>query len=325
MRQGCSAVAEYRSFLAPLIADFVYYREASGCWNTSSYEPYLVLFDRYCAKRFPGAVALAWEMVDGWCRKRDTEAPNSCRSRIYVVVGFVRYLRARGLADVPDPEIPRRERAVCIPHDFTDIELARFFQACDSLPDGGTPDQRSRRITVPVFFRLLYSSGLRTTEARLLRVEDTDLGGGVLSVRKSKGPDQHYVALHPSMAELMRVYDAAIGRQFPVRTYFFPARADSFHTPAWVQHNFKQLWGSVNAAPAVAYQLRHCYATRNINRWIGQGLGFEAKLLSLSKSMGHAVIESTRAYYSLTPAISSVIEELTGAGFDEIVPEAQDG
>ena len=69
-------MAEYRSFLAPLIADFVYYREASGCWNTSSYEPYLVLFDRYCSKRFPGAAALTWEMVDGWCRKRDTEAPN---------------------------------------------------------------------------------------------------------------------------------------------------------------------------------------------------------------------------------------------------------
>ncbi|KAA4754790.1 integrase, partial [Bacteroides fragilis] len=32
------------------------------------------------------------------------------------------------------------------------------------------------------------------------------------------------------------------------------------------------------------------------------------KLLALSKSMGHRQIESTLAYYSLTPAISDIME-----------------
>lgn len=178
---------------------------------------------------------------------------------------------------------------------------------------------------MPVFFRLLYSSGLRTTEARLLRVEDVDLADGVLSVRNSKGPSQHYVALHPSMAELMRLYDTAISRLFPGRAYFFPARGDAFHTPAWAQHNFKQVWRSVNAAQATPYQLRHHYATQNINRWVGERLGFDAKLLSLSKSMGHTTLESTKRYYSLVPGVAAVIDELTGAGFDEIVPEAPRG
>jgi integrase len=242
-----------------------------------------------------------------------------------VVVGFVRHLRARGLTDVAEPAVPRWERPVYVPHAFTDAELGAFFAACDAVPDGGNLERRSRRITLPVFFRLLYSAGLRTTEARLLRVEDADLDEGVLSVRRSKGPNQHYVALHPSMTGLMRRYDAEISRLCPDRTYFFPARGDSFHTPAWVQDNFNRLWGAVSAAPAVPYQLRNHYATANINRWIGQGLSFDARLLALSKSMGHAALESTRRYYSLVPAMADAIAEMTGAGFDELVPEPTDG
>jgi integrase len=307
------------------MADFVYYREASGCWNESSYGPNLARFDRYCAKRFPGAASLSQEMVDGWCRQRAAETGNSCRCRSNVVVAFAGYLRARGLAAVADPAMPRWERSPYVPHAFTDAELGRFFAACDSLPDGPTFGQRSRRITVPVFFRLLYSSGIRTTEARLLRTRDANLGEGVLDIRKSKGPDQHYVALHPTMAELMGRYDAAISQLCPVRAYFFPARLDSFHKAGWVSENFKQLWAQASAARAVPYDLRHCYATANINRWIGQGLGFDARLLSLSKSMGHTALESTRRYYSLVPALAGVVEELTGPGFDEMVPDVSHG
>ena len=41
---------------------------------------------------------------------------------------------------------------------------------------------RLRKITVPVFFRLLYSSGVRTCEARLYERKDVDLEQGVVSV-----------------------------------------------------------------------------------------------------------------------------------------------
>lgn len=53
-------------------------------------------------------------------------------------------------------------------------------------------------------FRLLYSTGMRTTEARLLRVIDVDLPHAVINIRKSKNSIEHYVALHPSMAALLK-------------------------------------------------------------------------------------------------------------------------
>ena len=63
------------------------------------------------------------------------------------------------------------------------------------------------------------------------------------------------------------------------------------------------------------------YAIENINRWTDEGFGFDAKLLYLSKSMGHSTLESTRYYYSLVPGMAEILEEKTGGDFENIVPE----
>ena len=313
------------SFLSPLIQAYVDYQKASERWNETSYGPNLILFDRYCQKQYPDSILLSQEIVDNWCRKRKTENNNSCRSRVYVIVSFIRYLRKRGKTDIREPEIPRKERGSYIPHAFTEDELKNFFYACDNIPNRRrTQEQRSRRITIPVFFRLLYSSGIRTNEARLLRVEDVDINQGILDIRYSKGHAQHYVVLHNSMLNIMKEYDAVIRKQYPTRTYFFPARGDAFHTRKWVQTNFRQMWDKYNNTYATAYELRHHYATENINRWTDEGFGFDAKLLYLSKSMGHSILESTRYYYSLVPSLADILKDRTGGTFDNIVPEVSD-
>lgn len=313
---------KFTSFLAPLMQAYVFYQKASGHWNESSYEPNLVLFDRYCKKQYPEAALLSQEMVEGWCHKRNTETNNSCRSRIYVVASFVRYLKKRKKTNVMEPDIPRKERCTYIPHSFTEVELEKFFHACDSLSSVfHTPEQRSRKITIPVFFRLLYSSGIRTNEARMLRFEDVDLCHGIMNIRYSKGHAQHYVVLHDSMLELLKKYDEAIRKQSPHRSFFFPARGNTFHTRKWVQTNFRELWNKYNSSHATAYELRHHYAIENINRWTDEGFGFDAKLLYLSKSMGHSTLESTKYYYSLVPEMADILEKKTGMDFENILPE----
>ncbi len=313
---------KFTSFLAPEIKAYVFYQKASGHWNEASYEPNILLFDRYLGKKYPKANLLYQEMVNGWCIKRDTETNNSCRSRIYVVKSLIQYLRKREKTDVFEPMIPRKERRTYIPHSFTDAELVNFFRACDSLPClSQTPEQRSRKITVPVFFRLLYSSGIRTNEARMLRIEDVDLCCGIVNIRYSKGHAQHYVVLHDSMHKLLKIYDEAIRKQYPCRSYFFPARKNTFHTSKWVQTNFRELWDKYNHSHATAYELRHHYAIKNINQWTDEGFGFDAKLLYLSKSMGHSTLEATKYYYSLVPAIADILEEKTKMDFESIVPE----
>lgn len=214
---------EYESCFSPLIRDFITYRLASGRWNEASYGPNMRVFDRYCKVRYPDAVELTQEMVDSWCAKRGSETNNSCRSRIYVVHSFTLYLSERGLSSVHPPEIPRKDRSVYIPCAFTQEEIQLFFKACDSLPDApATANVLICRITVPVFFRLLYSSGIRTTEARLLRVTSPIHTHGLRKTSAGSG------APCPKTGVPLRMHSGTITRQqtsinglagdFPLRT-----------------------------------------------------------------------------------------------------------
>lgn len=314
-------MSRFQSFLAPLMEAFITSQKASGRWN-ETYKQNLFLFDNHCTRSFPEAKTLTQEMVDGWCAQRSTETNNSCRTRIYVIVNFVHYLSVRECTDVREPVIPKMEPSTYMPHAFTDLELDNFFQACDSLPS--TPRTLAvltRRIVAPAFFRLLYSSGIRTNEARLLHADDVNLDQGVLNIRHSKGPSQRYVVLHDTMLDLLKRYSAAIRSLHPKRAYFFPSHSGSYLTNRWVVYNFRKLWYKHNTQHATAYELRHNYAVENINQWTGKGFEFYSKLVYLSKSMGHSSLESTKYYFNLVPAMADILLARTRCDFDNIVPE----
>lgn len=213
----------YYSGFSASVESFVNSRKISGAWNETVFGMNIRLFDRYCAEHYPGE-ALRQEMVDIWCARRKTENVNSCYTRTLVIRLFIGYLRKRGQTDVLAPPALKQNKERRIPHAFSHEELERFFRECDQIiPCRGRLSHASelRKITCPVFFRLLYSSGIRTTEARFLTRSGVDFAQGVLDIQKSKGYDQHYVALHPSMTELLERYDRAADRLSPGRTYFF--------------------------------------------------------------------------------------------------------
>lgn len=316
----------YSSCFSSLIENFVEYRKASGSWNEPCYGLNIRLFDHYCARHYPDSRFLSQEMIDAWCAKRDTETNRSCETRRNVTRAFLHYLRERGLVDAVPPEKLRAEPRSYVPHAFSGDELERFFQECDSIrPYLGRRQSVIRKITIPVFFRLLYSTGMGTTEARLLRRDDVGLGNGIINIRKSKGYDQHYVVMHDTMAAAMARYDEAADRLQPDRTYFFQSDKGGWHSRYWVQDNFRSLWEKANGTKDVsAYALRHHYAVTNIDSWTDDGFGFCDRLQHLSKSMGHRSVEATRYYYSIVPRLSDTLAEKTEKGFNAIIPEVPD-
>jgi integrase len=314
---------KFQSFLSDILKDYAAYRKASGrerisyLWNVRH-------FDRFCAGEYPSAKELSREMVDRWCRQRDTECNNSCRTRIYAVLSFLHYANAGGRTNTKIPALPRSTPKTYIPHAFSVEELQNFFRACDLFHVRKGLNGSIRKITVPVFFRLLYSSGIRTAEARLLRKEDVNLETGVINIRYSKGNNRHFVVLHDTMLDLMKKYDAAISKMIPDRIFFFPTGSNKGHADARVGYFFKKLRFLNNRAYATACELRHHCAVENINGWIGPGLDTRMRLVSLSKSMGHRDAESAKYYYSLAPGLSEIIEHTTGEKFNEIIPDPPD-
>lgn len=47
------------------------------------------------------------------------------------------------------------------------------------------------------------------------------------------------------------------------------------------------------------------------------------KLLALSKSMGHSLLANTLYYYSLVPKLHKTTKELSGAKFNQLIPDLQ--
>lgn len=316
----------FKSSFATNIREFIAFRKAGGSWN-ASYEENLKLFDNYCEEHYPGE-ALSQKMIDEWCSKRDTESNTSRNRRISSTVQYLEYLTARNTkSGIIVPKNLKEDKPKYIPYAFTKEELKRFFNACDSIMIAKNHiTSKAKKATAPVLYRLLYSSGIRTTEARFLKRTDVDLENGVLNIEKTKGYGQHYVALHPSMTALLKRYDEEAEKLFPNREYFFESPRGGHYSASWVEVVFIECWEKANGKNEhhpVAYDLRHNYAIENINSWEGDTFGFHESLNNLARSMGHSKIDATLYYYTITPGLYNIISKKTSSSMDGVVKELE--
>lgn len=313
---------KFTSFLAPQIEDYILFRKASMRWN-DSYSANMRSFDAYCVKQYPNTTVLTDKMVSGWCERNPTEKRNSCRARIYCVIGFVDYLNNHHGANLTEVVPPKREPRNYVPHAYTQEKMDTFFAECDriKISSGPISERKRKHLTIPVVFRLLYSTGMRPVEVRMLKRADVRLDNGVVGIEVSKGYDQRYVVLHDTTLALMVQYDRLISSVCPNRTHFFPGEGDSCMPARFLTDVFRRIWLNVSDAYSRPYDFRHNYAIQNINSWLNAGLSYHQKLVYLSKSMGHRDVDGTRYYYSLVPVMAEVLEQQAGASFNELIPE----
>jgi integrase len=322
-RKKSSLKKEYMSIGAGLFNQFVSHRIASGCWS-AAYDWALRSFDMHCATQYPEATLLTQKMVDTWCAIRQSENLHSCGKRTAVVNSFLKYTRNRGLLNLDWNSIPTHGSGnmnTKDPHAFTDVELKNFFFACDTIRiSRNSLVDKLMKLIIPAFFRLLFSSGMRTNEVRNLDVEDVDLRNGIINIRHTKGYTEHRVALHPTMRDRLVTYHSAANMLIPDRKCFFPNYRDKYYSLTWMEYNFERLWFKYNHAHATPCHLRHHYATTNINNWPAQAEKFNRNLLYLSRSMGHSTIETSMYYYSFTPKLAELLKERKRETFNEIIP-----
>lgn len=318
----------FHSALAPKFEAYVFSRRAARRWS-QVYDDNLHFFDNYCASHYPGQDTLCEGMLE-WCKERPTEHGNSCKYRISAIVGFVKYANEEGWTTIAPPVLPSERPCQYIPHMFTKEELASFFAECDRISAAianravATFHDRLNALELPVYIRLLYSTGMRTNEARCLECSSIDWDNGVIDINRTKGLDQHRVALHQSMLAVLRHYDVQMSKHMPGRTMFFPTKDDTVHSPSWESYHFRKIWPTVSDKPARLYDLRSNYAVANITSWKGLGYGIHDKLLYLSRTMGHRSLASTYWYFNLSPGLADKIRQCSEASFNSLLPKIED-
>lgn len=293
----------YSSPFGPYISGLIAVKRASG-YRYKTNEYYLRRFDRYCSLH-SSSTAFSRELVLGWAQSKEGESPAVHRLRMSVVRELGKYMHALGVkAAFVLPSGLHRKIDRHVPHFFTEEEITRFFGACDSLkPWGGTP---ARHLVLPVFFRLLYCCGLRTCEARRLRVEEVDLRNARIDIIGSKRHSSRRLPLQQDLLELLRIYDQRVSEIYPGRIYFFPTTRSECYKGSSVSDAFRALWTEAGLSDGAgsrprAYDLRHNFALANLNRWIASGVDVNTMLPYLSRYMGHSGTVSTDYYLHLVP------------------------
>lgn len=311
------------------VEDFTDYRTVYGLSLTLIKN--IKIFVNWCHKRYPDEVYLEQHMIDEWTARRTTEKETTHTSRVIDINLFIRHINDRGgtfkLAEHGVPEPTPEHRLI------TDEEFANVLRAADEIiyeARGGIHKKNvmTKALEMPVLLRLLFSSGMRIPEARLLDRKDVDLENGIIYIRKGKGYDERMIALDWGMNELMKEYDKKMEEFMPGRIPFFPHHDGGYRTNSNMYSIWRKLCDKYNTNTKgtksehglVIYSLRHRYITDNIERLPKNGYAKDLRLLAISRSAGHANIDVTiKFYFHLSNRAADIMEEKMEDVFESII------
>jgi integrase/recombinase XerD len=311
----------------PYIEGLVEQKRAIGYpYDTSAQK--LKAFGVFCLDNYPDETVLTKKIAMHWAEKRQDEHINGLLRRITPIRQLAKYMNRLGIdAYIIPPGIPGKQTRY-VPHFFTDQELQAFFAEIDkcALSPYSPP---ARHLVIPVFFRVLYCCGLRSSEARLLKVEDVDLETGKLTIRQSKGNKDRNVMLSEEVLNLCRIYHTKVSRIFPDRVGFFPNQCGKYYNHSLIDHWFHLFWdktGITNISsgnPPRVHDFRHTFAVKRLNLWVQEGKDLNAYLPYLSMYLGHAHLTETDYYLHFVPEFFPLFKEKTREKCANLIPEVK--
>ncbi len=313
---------KFSSSIGSYIMLFLEFKHAQGLrYLTGEY--YLSKLDDYWTTNGFDS-SFTKEHVHRWMLRREHESNNTHCCRMSFLREFSKFLHAQGLSDIY--LIPRgmsKRGSKYMPYLFSDDKVKKFFSACDTMrPSKEIP---CRALVLPAYFRFLYCCGVRTGEARVLRVEDTNLPQGYVDIIKAKGFKSRRLFIKDELLRILAEFDSKISLCYPNRTYFFPLDTADAYSPHQIARSFNEIWREaglpLGGQPKPrAYDFRHHFAFSNINRWTEKGIDANGMLPYLMHYMGHSSIKSTFYYLHLVPEFFSTYSERTKS-LENMIPE----
>ena len=170
---------------------------------------------------------------------------------------------------IPAPKIPLK-----IPEVLDESEIQTILSLC-------------RTLRYKLFFTLIYSSGLRISEALNLKVSDIDIFRKTIHIRSTKNMKDRYTILSSKALKMLNFY---LNRYKPESLLFF-SLSDKSHKmqKRYCQQVFHDLVKEANISKNVhVHTLRHSFATHLLEH--------DTNLFYIMKLLGHSSIKTTMIY-----------------------------
>ncbi len=280
------------------------------------FEEYVLnVFDNYCIENGLEDPAFSREFLSKWLSVTGNESPSYHSQRVSFVRQLALYMNGLGIRAYVPVEKVKKESIV--PRFLDSDERRDFFDSLDSDEPRISNTYAWRMWNeYRVIFRLLYSCGMRNSEACHLRAEDVHLGKGILSIYHSKGRKDRLVYLADDMAELLAAYWKYIVDLLGYEPeWYFPSRnpAKPVHKTT-LDMRFNRAWrrtchaSEIGRKPTV-HSLRHSYVVDRMNEWLEKGLSFDRMMPYLSRYLGHSGVEESMYYYHLNEEANILIRK----------------
>jgi len=314
----------FRSKLGSSIEVFISQKRASGYPYISSAR-ILWHLDSFVVDKFPDSDTLTKEICDAWIAECSCLHQNTLLRRVTPVRQYAKYLVGTGnVAYVIPGKIPSKQIHYDA-HIFTERELTAFFVAIDQCPR--SPFSPVRCYVIPVFFRLLYTCGLRSSEARCLKADDVDLDTGKVFVRDSKGWEARIIYVSDDLLDLLSRYNTIIDKVLPGRKAFFPNREGQYYSKSTIDVWFHEFWDPLPEAATAkgnkprVQDFRHSYCVYRLNQWVRENKELNALYPYLSEFVGHSNFADTDYYLTLAEPFYPDFQKRMGPVNIKILPE----
>lgn len=313
-----------QSKLAPSIQTFVEQKRASGYpYNCSC--RVLGHLDSMIVEMFPESDTLTKEICDCWIESNHSLHQNTLLRHVTPVRQLGKYLVGSGIpAYIIPGGIPSRQIHYEA-HIFTERELIAFFNSIDQCPR--SPFSPLRCYVIPVVFRLLFTSGVRSSEARLLKVEDVDLDTGKIFIRKTKGWEARIIYASSDLLNLLQRYDAIVDQVYPEREAFFPNQEGTYYNKSTIDCWFHEFWDPLPEASVTkgnhprVHDFRHTYCVYRLNKWVRDHRDLNALYPYLSEYVGHSNFSDTDYYLTLAEPFYPELQKRMSVMNARILPE----
>ena len=282
------------------VKKLIAYKRASG-YKADHMEKILNRFCNLSEKWNPGLTTVTKEVAEKWAFMSPEETPTNQRLRMGAVQALSKYLISCGVSAYLYPK-QKNLASTFQPYIFSDEELARLFTACDNTR---TP-HLVRADVISLVFRMIYSCGLRASEAVNLTIRDVDLVQGTLFIKDSKFSKERLLPVHNALLTRMKKYHKKVHTFSGYDAYFFPNSRGGAYTTSGLYSAFRERLfaagishGGKGNGPRL-HDLRHTFAIHSLRKAVKNGVDVNVMLKYLSVYLGHVDVISSQRYLRLT-------------------------
>lgn len=312
--------------LEHLCQEFLRFKRATGLKYTSE-EKTFRYFIRYCQEKYSEG-NLPEDAIFNWINESANRSLKTKSNYLGTMTAWAKYMFSLGYIQMRIPDIRYSRNTAFVPHIFTTYELNAIWNTVDNIkPSKVYPNLHK---CIPVLFRLLYSCGLRISEALAITASDINFDTNVVTLKHTKMDKERLIPMCDSLAKIMKKYvNEQAGEIGPTSPIFY-YRAGQSLTPSSIYKRFRMTlqesgipYEGKLRGPRV-HDFRHTFAVVTMNRLSDEGNDLYVSLPILAAYLGHSGVKSTERYIRLTEDRLLTVTASMQLHLPKIFPEVKD-